>query len=353
MTYKVVFKKVNIIKNSWNIGLCLLFIWSLIVGVINSSPKSIVASFGIFIYFCFSLFLQNYCENENKVDNICKHLLWFSLFAAIFGIIEKIINVYFHFNIWAKFLQLTSQPIVNNRIYSTFGNPNVAGNWFAIMIVLGIYFCINSSKTITKLFYEMSTFLFVIALWLTGSRGAFIGLLFGLFIFYLLNCDKKDMWMVLIIFTFTVLVTFLPAHILKVGHNFESSFNSRFQIWNGCIEMIKIKPFTGWGLMGIKEHGGDFMKSYYYATLFHGHNIWITFMTTLGIVGLVIYTFMKISIFKNLKDLYAQNCRLVPMLAGIQAIIIGHGLVDFTMIAPQTGLLFIGCCAIIRALANK
>ena len=349
----VVLKKVSIVKNPWNIGLCLLFIWSLIVGVINYSPKSIKASFAVFVYLCFSLFLQNYFKNQYNIDNICKHLVWFSLFSAIFGIIEKTIYVYFHFNIWAKFLLFTSQPIVNNRIYSTFGNPNVAGNWFAIMIVLGVYFCNNSSKTITKLFYEMSTLLFVIALWLTGSRGAFIGLLFGLFIFYLLNCDKKDMWMVLIIFTFTVLVTFLPAHILKVGHNFEGSFNSRFQIWNGCIEMIKIKPFTGWGLMGIKEHGEDFMKSYYYATLFHGHNIWITFMTTLGIIGLGIYTFMKISLFKNLKDLYAQNCRLVPMLAGIQAIIIGHGLVDFTMIAPQTGLLFIGCCAIISALSNK
>ena len=95
------------------------------------------------------------------------------------------------------------------------------------------------------------------------------------------------------------------------------------------------------------------MKGYYYATLYHGHNIWITIMTTLGVVGLFIYTYMKINLFRDLKILHAQNCRLVPMLAGIQAVIIGHGLVDFTMIAPQTGLLFIASSAIINALIKQ
>ena len=120
------------------------------------------------------------------------------------------------------------------------------------MIVVGIYFCSTTSKA-TKLFYEISTLLFVIALCLTGSRGAFMGLLFGLFIFYLLKGNKKDMWLVITIFIFTAILTFVPSHILKdvTGHDFESSFNSRFGIWNGCLKMIKLKPFTGWGLTGI------------------------------------------------------------------------------------------------------
>ncbi|HEY5589308.1 MAG TPA: O-antigen ligase family protein [Candidatus Paceibacterota bacterium] len=354
MTYRFFFRKISIQTNHWNIGLCLLFIWSLIVGAINYSITSIAASFVLFMYLCISVFLQNYCENENIAEKIYKYLVCFSVFSAIFGIIEKIIYMCFHFNIWAKFLQITSQPVVNDRIYSTFGNPNVAGNWFAIMIVVGVYFCSTTSKT-TKLFYQLSTLLFVIALCLTGSRGAFMGLLFGLFIFYLLKASKKDMWMVITIFIITAILTFSPSDILKyvTAHDFESSFTSRLGIWNGCLKMIKIKPFTGWGITGIYDHGAVFMKGFYYATLYHGHNIWITIMTTLGAIGLLIYTYMKINLFRNLKILHSQNCRLVPMLAGIQAVIIGHGLVDFTMVAPQAGLLFIGSCAIISALANK
>jgi len=354
MTYRVLFRKVNIYKNHWNIGLCLLFIWSLVVGIINYSFTSIAASFVILMYLCISIFLQDYCENENKVEEICKILVRFSLFSAIFGIVEKTIYVCFHYNIWAGFLKFTSQPIFNDRIYSTFGNPNVAGNWFAIMILVGLYFCSTTSKT-TKLFYQISTLLFVIALYLTGSRGAFIGLLFGLFTFYLLKGSKKDMWLFITIFVLTCAVTFMPSEILQnvIGHDFDGSFSSRLGIWNGCLEMIKIKPLMGWGLMGISEHGAKFLKSYYYATIFHGHNIWITFMTTLGAVGISIYAYIKINLFRNLKVLYKQDCKMVPMLAGIQAVIIGHGLVDFTLIAPQAAFLFIGCCAIINALAKK
>jgi putative inorganic carbon (HCO3(-)) transporter len=354
MIYKVLFGKLVIYKNQWNIGLFIIFIWSLIVGAINYSLMSIVASFALFMYLCISIFLQNYCENENKVEKIFRHLVYFSVFSAIFGIIEKAIAMYFHFNIWARFLQITSQPIVNDRIYSTFGNPNVAGNWFAIMIVVGVYFCSATSKN-TKVFYEISTLFFFIALCLTGSRGAFMGLLFGLFIFYLFKANKKDMWLLITIFVFTAILTFVPSNILKylTAHDFESSFSSRLGIWNGCLKMIKARPITGWGITGIYEHGANFMKGYFYATLYHGHNIWITIMTTLGAVGILIYGYMKINLFKNLKTLYLKNCKLVPMLAGIQAVIIGHGLVDFTMIAPQTGLLFIGCSAIISALSNK
>jgi putative inorganic carbon (HCO3(-)) transporter len=354
MTCKVLFRKVSIYKNHWNIGLCLLFMWSLMVGIINYSFASVAASIVIFIYLCIGIVLQDYCKNENKVEKIYRYLVYFSLFSAVFGIIEKLIYMHFHFNIWAKFLEITAQPVVNNRIYSTFGNPNVAGNWFATMILVSIYFCSTTSKA-TKLFYEIATLLFAIALCLTGSRGAFMGLLFGIFIFYLLKGNKKDMWLLITIFTLTAVVTFLPSEMLKhvTAHDFNSSFNSRFGIWNGCLKMIKLKPFIGWGLMGIKDHGANFMKDYYYATMYHSHNIWITFMTTLGAIGILIYAYIKINLFRNLRMLYRQNCRLIPMLAGIQAIIIGHGLVDFTMIAPQTALLFICCSAIISAFAEQ
>ena len=138
-----------------------------------------------------------------------------------------------------------------------------------------------------------------------------MGLLFGLLIFYILKGNKKDMWLFITIFVLTIVFTFMPSQILKnlIGHDFGGSFNSRLKIWSGCLEMIKLKPITGWGLMGITDHGAYFMKSYYYATLYHGHNIWITIMTSLGTVGLFIYAYMKINLFRDLKILHAKNVR--------------------------------------------
>lgn len=351
----VLFKKVVIFKNSWNLGLFYLFVWALITGAINQSFLSIAAAFAFFIYFCVSVFLQNYCYNENKVEKLYKYLVYFSIFSAVLGIIEKLIYLLLGINIWKGLLELTFQPIINDRIYSTFGNPNVAGNWFAIMTLVGIYFINNDDKK-KRLFYKISTLLFVIALCLTGSRGAYFGLLFGLFIFYLLRRNKKDFW-IFAIFLFIGLLAFTPSYILDLtrvfGHELDSSFDSRVGIWYGCFKMIKDKPITGWGMLGLVNPKTNYLDAYYYETLYHSHNIWITFATTLGVIGLLIYLLMKFNLYKNIKKLYSQNCRLVPLLAGIQAIIVGHGLVDFTIMAPQAGLLFISCSAFISALARQ
>ncbi|CAM3013875.1 O-antigen ligase family protein [Hathewaya histolytica] len=355
MTYRVLVGKIIVEKNYLNIGLFLLFIWSLIVGVLNRSITSIFSSFALLMYFCSSVYIQSYCINRDRVEKIYRCLIYFSVFSGIFGIIEKIFCLYFKENVVARFLDFTFQTIHNKRIYSTFGNPNVAGNWFAIMILVSIYFCSTDSRY-NKLFYKASTLLFLVALFLTGSRGAFIGLVFGLFAFYLFKFDwnKKNIWIYILLFIFIVVVTFIPLPILNnvIAHNVDRSFHNRVGIWRGCITMAKNKPITGWGLMAVWDYGSEYIVGYN-KMLFHAHNIWITFMTTLGAVGFLIYMYIKINLLRSLKVLYTQRCPFVPMLAGIQALIIGHGLVDFTMIAPQAALLFISCSAVTLSLLRQ
>ncbi|MEG0772373.1 MAG: O-antigen ligase family protein [Clostridium sp.] len=370
----VMFKKANVYKNSWNVGLFSLFIWSMIVGILNHSSISFITSFVFLIYFCLSVFLQNYCVNENKVEELYRYLLYASIFSAIIGIIEKILFLIWDMSLWRWLLEATAQPIFENRIYSTFGNPNIAGNWFAIMIILSLYFRDIADKK-NRLFYQGTTILFVLTLFLTGSRGAYIGVLFGLAIYWLLKKNKKDVMLFTLIFIFMAALTVIPANLFDFQFNKSSetngntitdkieegaethdvgeSVNSRVGIWSGSLKMIEDKPITGWGIMAFLEPHSKYLGEYYYKTLFHAHNIWITFTTTLGGVGLCIYLYMKFNLFKNLEILYRRNYRVVPMLAAIQALIIGHGLVDFTIIAPQTGILFIGCSAMITSLVRQ
>jgi O-antigen ligase len=112
--------------------------------------------------------------------------------------------------------------------------------------------------------------------------------------------------------------------------------------------MFKYKPFSGWGLLGIYYAGGDV---YHYTRTFHGHNFWITIMTTLGVVGLSVFIYMKYHLLKELKLLSQNNCRLTPLLAGILTMILGQGLLDFTIMNPQGGIIFFGSSALISGLA--
>lgn len=355
MTCNFLLGKVKFEKNYFNIGFILLFLWAFTVGVLNRSLTSIISSFVVLIYFCSSVYIESYFINTERIEKVYKYLVHFSFLAAVFGIFEKILSTYFKTNIIAKFLDLTHQAVNDKRIYSTFGNPNVAGNWFAIMIIISLYFCSTQSNH-NKLFYKASVILFTVALFLTGSRGAFIGLAFGFLIFYIFkfNINNKNKIIFITMFIITLIIAFVPLPILDniIDHNINRSFCNRIKIWEGCIEMIKIKPFTGWGLMAIWDNGAKYIREYH-KTLFHAHNIWITFMTTLGIIGLSIYLYIKVNLFKSLKVLYREECVFLPMLAGIQAVIIGHGLVDFTMIAPQAALLFILCSITIVSLEKQ
>lgn len=355
-TYMMFSKKVIIYKNSWNLSLFLLFIWSIFVGILNHSLISIAASFAFFMYLCVSIVMQNYCDNEDNVEKIYRYLVKFSVFSAILAIVEKLIFIFFGINIWKPLLIATNQPVFMGRIYSTFGNPNVAGNWFAIMVLIGIYFNDKSTKR-NKLFYRIATVLFFVALCFTGSRGAYAGLYFGLMVYNLLRRNKKNIIILLAICAIGLIIsTFFNQSINLdnlTDHDIDDSFNSRFGIWIGCLKMIKIKPITGWGLLGLLNPEPQFFNNYYYKTMFHGHNIWITFFTTLGIIGLGIYLYMKLNLYKNIKMLYCRNCKLAPLLAAIQGLILVHGIVDFTIMAPQTGLLFIVCSAMVSSLATQ
>lgn len=372
-TYAVLWKKVDLHKNYWNMGLFSLFVWSIIVGILNRSTMSILASFAFLIYFCLSVFIQNYCTSESKVETICRSLLQVSIFSAVLGIIEKIMYLTTGFELWKRVSELIGQPIFGDRINSTFGNPNVAGNWFAIMIIVSLYFTDISKKSEKKI-YSAVTVLFVIVLFLTGSRGAYIGVVCGLSMFLLLKKNKKDVLTIGLVCLFTATLIVIPTNLLDfndtVGkqvispvdnektvnnvednHEVDDSVNSRLGIWLGAMKMIEDKPVAGWGLMAFLNPHTEYLGEYYYDTLYHAHNIWITFTATLGSVGLIIYLYMKFNLFKDLKLLYQRNSRLTAMLAGIEVLILGHGMVDFTMIAPQTGIMFIGCSAIISTLA--
>lgn len=352
ISYKVLQGKITIDNNPWNIGLILLFFCSLISGILNESLLSIFVSLALLIYFCFSVFLQNNFHSEDKIEKVLKYSVLFSIFSALLGIVEKIIFTYFDCTPWKVLLGIESLGTINHRIYSTFGNPNVAGNWFAIMILVCIYLSTRTSKA-NKLFYKISMLLFLIALFLTGSDGAGIGLIFGLFTYYIFNKNKKKLFFHILLFTFIAILlfifpqTFVTSNLNK--HELSVSSISRFAIWEGCFKMMKLKPLTGWGLIGIYEHGINFIN--YHKSVTHGHNIWITLMTTLGVFGTSIYLYMKIYLYKSIKKLYNNNSKITALFASIQVLVIGHGLFDFTIMTPQTGILFITCSALISSLA--
>jgi O-antigen ligase len=109
------------------------------------------------------------------------------------------------------------------------------------------------------------------------------------------------------------------------------------------------KPITGWGVLGTLVYGHKLIPEYG-RMIIHPHNLWLTFLTGTGVVGLSIYLYMKFNLFKSMIKLYYRNEPLLPLLVALNIMVIIQGLIDCTLYAPQLGIQFIAIGAIVNNL---
>lgn len=344
-------KRLKIEKNYWNIGLFLLFIYSVFSGIINKNLLSLLASSVLFLYFSLSVFFQNYFVRISRVNIVIRYTVYLSVIAAIGGVIEKIIFI------------LIGMP--QHRVFSSFGNPNIAGAWFGSIILMIFYLkCIDKEKK-DYIIYNLSIALVIVALLLTESTGAFIALVGSMFAYYILK-EKKDIRgliaICIIVGISSILFVIIQnklANTTPIGELI-TSFNSRYHIWIGSINMILKKPITGWGILGMMQYGSNFVYSNepslhnkIIVFLIHPHNLWLTFLVTLGVVGFLIYLYIKFNLYKDMIKLYKRHNNMLPLIVAINTMVIIQGIVDCTLYAPQICIIFFFIGTITYNMANN
>ncbi|WP_339060943.1 O-antigen ligase family protein [Tepidibacillus marianensis] len=271
-----------------------------------------------------------------------------SIGSAVLGILEALHLINYD-PAWWKYLLGTRQlgSIDVKRISGTFNNPNLAGTWYAVMALIGFYFFkVNQGRK--KWMYGIATLLYALVLFWTGSRGGIIGLVVGFATYHYFLGHKKKVISILVLFlSGTILMLNYPQWFPR-GNTLFSTIDGRFSIWENAVYMFVIKPITGWSLMGIYTSNNYVFNMY---RAFHAHNIPLTIATTLGIVGLAIFIWMEWELFKDIKILFRNQNPLTPLLSGVQAIILGQGLFDFTIMSPQIGVVFVATASMIGTLA--
>ena len=342
--YFIAKKRLKLTFNYWTTSLLVLFFWSLIVSALNESWLSAGGSIFLLIYFLSSQFASDKYINIDTLHKILNTVIKYTMIAAIAGILEKIV---FAINGYG-----------GHRIYSAFGNPNMTGSWFATIIFVAAYMSTQNSEKKNNKMYVISTILMVIALLLTGSRGAYTALAGTACIVTFIKgvtYNKKILLFTAIILVIVGLIAFAESKIIAeyiTAHPIEDSINPRMKIWTDGINLIKQKPIEGWGLLATMELGEEILTTYNRGTI-HVHNLWLTLWSTLGVIGLSIYIFMKCVLFKDLISLFKVNRELSLLFISINLIVIIQGLVDVSLYAPQIGILFTWSGAFVANLLSK
>lgn len=337
-------------RDNWTNGLFFLFIWSVIVGFLNNQGIYITVSVVILGYMLVHIYLQNHYRDERQVEQLLHTVMVLALGSAIIEFMEYL-QIISYAPAWWKYLLGVQVMIENDRYFryaGTFFNANVAGTWYAVMTVISIYF-FSMRQGYRKGLYFLAGVTFILALLITQSRGAVIGLMIGLMIYtYFMGHKKKMLLLAFLMIGGTALMLFFPEWFPR-GNILYSSIMDRQLIWENSFRMFLMKPVTGWGIMGIYLADTHIFR---YLRVFHAHNILLTMATTLGMAGLGIFAWMEWSLLQEVRLLYQNHCRLAPLLVGINGVIMGQGVVDFTIMSPQAGLLFVGAAALTGGLAH-
>lgn len=237
--------------------------------------------------------------------------------VALYGILQ-ILGI--------DFLTWPEAPWLTHRIFSTFGQPNFLASWLLLVIPLSLYLFLVSHRLLTKFVCLLAFSSQLLVLFLTGSRGGLLALLFisVLFLIYLLiraSWSRRQKYLIVLFF---IILTFFSLGILdSYSHgrvrqltNFsQGSSGVRLNIYKAAGSAIMIRPLWGYGLENEEE---VFIKYYLPDWGVYGdvgqstdraHNLILDILLSTGIYGLIIYSFYYYFFFNLVKDNLKNNWR--------------------------------------------
>ena len=345
----------------------LVYLLFVIISVAGSSLfyLSLKGFLKTFTYIGFYISVVSYLkDNKDKIKWIfiafalCACYETVFAFLQNFGAVEEISG-------WQDMSHLNPEEVMT-RVYGTLQpyNPNLFGGYMLSTIPAFITLpFINKNFSIPGVLVGIFA---IVALFLTGCRGAYIGLFFELIVllcitYKFLKPNIKKLFTVIVgfmslIISFVIVsIASLRARIFSIFAMRSDSSNSfRFNVYHSCINMFKDNWLLGIGCgnQNFREIYGLYMKTGFDAL--SAYNIYLEIAVESGIFALISFVaFLGINIYKTLKFIFStKEIETVFVLASLISIvgILTHGMVDTVFFRPQIQFTFWIMIGIIRVI---
>ncbi|MBR3791696.1 MAG: O-antigen ligase family protein [Clostridia bacterium] len=258
-----------------------------------------VQSFALYFVFALSYFLI--------VNNIKTKNQWYNLVvvSVLAGLLVGLYGVYQNFFVTATDTSWIDEDMftgIKTRVYSTFDNPNVLGQYLVMSIPVAFALMWSERKIWAKTFYLGVTAVMGACLIFTWSRAAWIGIILAIG-FYMVMKDRR--WSALLVVALLIMPFVLPESILSritsLGNMKDSSTAYRFSVWLSSLRMA-----GDYWLSGIGLGAGAFERVYQKYALngagfaLHAHNFYIQLVVEMGILGIVLFAMMIISTYRKI-----------------------------------------------------
>ncbi len=322
-----------------------VYVYALVYGFAIVTSVNIRGSlFGGLLTICFVLFsivVINSIETKNQV-RVLNFLL------VLGGAVVSLYGFYQYINPGKFGGSWVDQEMFEGmfRVYSTFQNPNVLGEYFLLIIPVAVACFLITKHIIGKLFYLCSAGAMLLCLVLTYSRGCYLGIMVAAAVFAVL-LDKRFIFLgvAIIIALPFVLPETIINRFLSIGNMQDSSTSYRVYIWMATIAMLKDYWFGGIG-PGEGAYNVVYpMYAYNGISAPHSHNTFLQIMCDSGFMGIIVFVLIIYHYFKTLFISYMKNRdkeERILTIAGISLVtgFLVQSLFDYTFYNYRVLLLF-------------
>ena len=285
-------------------------------------------------FFCYILFfvLAVPFFDYKKVSKIYFKLIFFVFSAfSIFGIFE-------YFSGYSSFM--IEIDVYAGKIFKALNFAhNATGSVYAVVSIFALIFFLKERKKYIKLYYLFVLLICLMGLFLTKSRGSYLGFMIGALFVLWINFRSfkkfvKALLGIIIVMLPLIFFTGVYKRIIQIFDFSDVNILKRLEFWDRAWYLFSKSPIFGIGygrfndiyqrdldrLIGYPGVISFYMDPNYCFSASHAHNSYLQFLTEIGILGLVLlitfWSLCFIIIFKayqNTKDEFSKKVFLSGM----------------------------------------
>lgn len=300
---KLLYNAKSFILDKFNIAVIVLFIVMLIsVTYATSKGVAVKETFRFGTYAAVLYIFQTEYNSKEWQSKIITISLLAAVAVCFFGIFQ-------YFTSYGLDPKLIDKVTNAKRIPSTLDNPNTLAAYLMLFLFPVISAVINRKPIKEKLLYIVILALFIVNIFMTGSRSALIGMVVGILVFVLLVS-----WKYIVYFSAVGLLSlfFKPIN-SRIFAIFDSTLNtSRIKLWGLGMKMVQNNPILGVGNGNYVTNYNDYVKRYPYLRYeyykdFPSHNSYIKVWSELGILGILSFISIVVLSIKRVYD-FIKEC---------------------------------------------
>jgi len=256
-------------------------------------------------YILFCVVLGNAVTGRRQLDLLISLIVLVGAVVSLYGIFQYIFRWGYQSAAWVDSDMFSS---IEFRVPGTMGNPNMLGQYFILVIPLGVAKLFNAWERRERGLWLFCCAVMCLCIILTFSRGAWLGLLFALIVFAMLLQPR----LILLAPVALLLLAFLlpdavVARFTSIGDMQDRSTTYRVYIWMGTLDMLK-----DFWLSGIGPGTTAFNKvypAYSYSTIVapHAHNLFLQIVCDAGICALAVFLLLLFVYFRMMCTAMSQE----------------------------------------------